>query len=576
MKKRKSRPAAQVSGSAAGASVQPRTAAWRWMFAAACAACFLAYLPAAGGPLLFDDLDLGFFLQSQPDWSVLLNRLARIVTTASLIAESRLAGLNPQSFHLTNVLIHLLNGFLVWRILEELLARYGRSFPGDRMAALAGAGFFLLHPLQTEAVAYISSRSEVLCALFAYAAFLVFLRCAPEEPAGWGRALAATALVGLSALSKEPGVAMAGVFLLFDVISGDRPSLRPLYKRWRLYAPMLAAATAVGAKLFLTLSREGTAGATAAHRPADYLLTQFEVVWHYVRLVIAPWGQNLDHAYPVVKAPGGVLTWLSLLGLAGTAALLWRMRDRWPLALRGFVFAMVLLAPTSSIVPIQDAMAERRLYLGFPGLAMIAAEFLRRLRPSWKAGAAIALALALLAGLTARRAGLYTSAVAMWEDSVRANPRNGRAWFQLAFAYYENGRCAEAASAYQKAGEYGPQDFRLLVNWANALECAGRAEEAVEKLKAAQKYRQPLAWVSLGRILARKGNFAEALEALNEALRLAPDNADALAYRGNVHLLRGDPAAALADYEQALRIRPDDTAAMKGRQAALAALGRAR
>ncbi len=569
MKKRKS-PAA-----AAPAAVPGRPG--RWWCAALCLVCVAAYLPAVSGPLLFDDVDLGFFIQSSPDWSVLLRRMARLVPTASFIAENAIFGLNPGSFHLTNIAIHLLNGLLVWRILLELLERRGPAFPGDRMAALAGAGLYLLHPLQTEAVAYISSRSELLCAFFAYAGFLVFLRTRPGEVMGWGRALAATALIGLSALSKEPGVAMAGAFVAFDALSGDRPSLRPLLQRWRLYVPLLAAAGAIGAKLLLTLSREGTAGLTGRHRPLDYLLTQFEVFWNYVRLLLLPWGQNLDHAYPVTKAPGSVITWLAMLGLCILTVLMWRMRARYPLALAGFAFLLILLAPTSSIVPIDDAMAERRLYLGFPGIAMIAAEFLRRVRPSWKAGAGIAVVLVLLAGLTARRAGLYTSAIAMWEDSTRTNPRNSRAWGQLAFAYYEQGRCVEAVRCYEKAAGTGRADFRLLVNWANALECVGRLDEAVAKLEAArQDSRHWLAWTTLGRVYARKGELAKALETLNEALRMNPSDANALIYRGNVHLLRGDPSAALADYDQALRLAPGETAALRGRQAALAALARSR
>lgn len=577
MKKHKSQSPVQTRRAGAGAAEAARKEPWRWLFGALCLACAAAYLPAVSGPFLFDDRSLHLFLQSPPTWANLLDRLARLVTTASLLAESAAAGLNAKSFHLTNIAIHLLNGLLVWRILEELLARTGQRMPGDRMAALAGAGLYLLHPLQTEAVAYISSRSEVLCALFAYLALWVFLRGGPEAPMSWSRALAATALVGLSALSKEPGIAMAGVFVAFDLLSGEKPGLRPLLRRWRLYAPMLAAAVAVGTKLYLTLSREGSAGATAKHQPLDYLLTQFEVIWHYFRLAVLPLGQNLDHAYPVVRAPGSVFTWAAMAALAALAILLWRLRRRYPLAFFGFLFLLILLAPTSSIVPIDDAMAERRLYLGFPGIAMIAAEFLRRVQPSWKAAAATASVLALLAVLTARRAELYTSAVAMWEDSTRTNPRNSRAWFHLGFAYYEQGRCAESVQAYERAAQTGKARYELQVNWALALQCAGRLDEAIARLEAAKRLeRHSHAWTVLGRVYAQKGELDKALETLDEALRMNPSDANAYAYRGNVHMLRNDPAAALADYEQALRLAPGDAAALKGRQAALAALGRLR
>ncbi|MGC8883112.1 MAG: tetratricopeptide repeat protein [Bryobacteraceae bacterium] len=566
------------SRTASSAAPEPaRTSLWRWFFIAICLGCLIAYLPAVRGPFLFDDRSLMPFFESPPSLRNLLERLARLVTNLSLLAESRLAGTNPAAFHLTNIAIHLLNGFLVWRILEELLARHGERSAGDRMAALAGAGLYLLHPLQTEAVAYISSRSEVLCAMFAYLAFRVFLGSSPDQPMTWRRAIAATVLIGLSALSKEPGVAMAGVFVVHDLTFTEKPRLRPLLQRWRLYAPLLAAAVILGTRLFLTLSREGTAGVSARHKPLDYLLTQFEVIWRYFRLVILPFGQNLDHAYPVVQWPGTLWTWTGLLALGMLAAAFWRLRPRYPIAFFGFAFLLILLAPTSSIVPIDDAMAERRLYLGSPGIAMIAADFLRRLQPFWKTGAALAAVLLSLCGLTAQRADLYTSAVSMWENSTRVNPRNGRAWFHLAFAYYEQGRCVESVRAYERAAQERRPDYELLVDWALALQCAGQLDEAIAQLERAKKLeRHSHAWVVEGRILAQKGDLEGALKALNEALHINPADPNAYSYRGNVHMLRRDPAAALADYEQALRLNPGDTAALKGRQAALAALARSR
>lgn len=566
----------EAAGAALQPPAEPRTLSQWWILAALCLAACAAYYPALNGPFLFDDLSLEPFLQSPPPVGVLIHRIARLATNLSFLAEANIAGLNPRSFHLTNLLLHLLNGMLVWRILAALLSRRAPLTASARLAAAAGAGLFLLHPLATESVAYISSRSELLCALFAYLAFLVFLRSSAGTEMTWGQALAVTALLALGAVSKEPAVAIAGVFAVFDLLDGEAVSVRPLLRRWKLYLPMLAAAGLLGFRLYSTLSREGTAGASARHTPLDYLLTQFEVIWHYFRLIIWPFGQNLDHAYPVVKAPGGIGVWLALAALAALLAIAWRFRRAYPLALFGLLFLLILLAPTSSIVPIDDAMAERRLYLGFPGVAMIAAEFLRRLRPSFSTVAAVGAVLLVLAGLTWRRAELYTAAIPMWEDSVSANPRNFRAWFHLGFAYYVEGRCADAARAYEKGAALAPKpEYTLLVDWATALECEGRLDQAEARLRqAAALERHSKGLAILGRVLARKGDLEQALQVLNEALQINPSDGDALTYRGNVRLLRNEPAEALADYEAALRLQPGDSAALKGRQSALRALGR--
>lgn len=550
----------------------------RWFLAAMFAAAFVAYLPALRGPFLFDDRGLELFLQSPPPLSALVQRGARLITNVSFLAEARLAGLNPQSFHVTNLVLHLINGFLVHAILAALLQRRGPLGAAERFAAAAGAGLFLLHPLATESVAYISSRSELLCAFFSYLAFLLFLRSPDGQTMTWGRALAVTLLLGLGAVSKEPAIAMAAIFVFFDLTDGESFSPRPLLRRWKLYLPMLAAAGAIGFRLFRVLSREGSAGVSAKHAPLDYLLTQFEVVWRYFGLVLFPLGQNLDHLHPIVRAPGTFSAWLGFAALAALLAAAWRYRIRFPLAFLGLMFVLILLTPTSSIVPIDDAMAERRLYLGFPGFSMIAAEFLLRLRPSVAVHAAAGAALLILAMLTWNRSALYQAAIPMWENSVAANPKNHRAWFHLAFAYYEDGRCADAIRAYEKGAALSPKpDPTLLADWALALECEGRTGEAEARLREALAIeRHPHTLTLLGRVLAKKGNLEQAMETLNEALRINPSNANALAYRGNVYLLRHQPELALADYEAALRLQPGDPAAMKGRESALRALGRSR
>jgi tetratricopeptide (TPR) repeat protein len=541
------------------------------LFAAA-----IAYLPALSGPFLFDDRGLERFLSAPAPLSVLFQRLARVVATLSHLAEARLFGPNPAVFHATNILLHLLNGLLVWRIVETLLARRGPVSGMDRFAAAAAAGLYLLHPIGSEAVAYISSRSELLCVFFSYSAFSVFLGSREGQPMGLGRAIAVMLLLGLGVLSKEPAVAMVGVFAVFDVLDGERPSLRPLLGRWKLYVPLLAGGAAVALRLYRTLSREGSAGVSSKNAPLDYLLTQFEVFWQYLRLILVPAGQNLDHAYPVAKAPGSVWTWLGLAALGALVFAAWRERRRYPLALFGLLFLLILLAPTSSIVPIDDAMAERRLYLGFAGVSMIAAEFLRRLRPSMAAYTAVGAALLILASLTWRRAELYTAAIPMWEDSVAANPRNSRAWFHLGFAYYEAGRCGDAVRAYERAAAANPlPEYTLLVDWGLALECAGRLDEAEARLREAMALEPDSTGKAVfGRVLAKKGQLDRAIEVLNEAVAMNPTDANALVYRGNARLLRGEAAEALADYEAALRIQPQDGAALKGRQSALRALGR--
>ena len=556
---------------------EARTGLPAWAGLALALAAVAAYIPALSGPFLFDDLNLPM-LTAQADvltWTFYVRRGVRAVTNLSLLADKTLWGLNPAPYHALNLLLHLINGWLVYGIVKKLLERAGRTPAAAQWGAWFGAGLFLLHPLQTEGVAYIASRSEVLCALFAYAACWVFLHSKEEEGAALGRTAAILLLLGLGMASKEPAVAMAGVLLLADVWFGEGLNWRRAMGNWKLYGALALGGLAAGYKIYQIVSREGTAGASAAVSRADYLVTQFKAIWVYVRMVFVPAGLNLDHAYPVTKAPGDALAWLGLVGLAAVIVGAFAWRKRYPAATLGALTFLVLLAPTSSVVPIDDRLAERRVYLGFVGLALMAAEFVSRMNEErWKQAALVGV-LAVLGLATAVRSSAYGSAEAMWASSVSANPENGRAHFQLAYVYYTQGRCGEAAAQYGDAAKYGKTDYRLLVDWGLALDCAGDSQGALEKLRAATGLeRDSHAWSVMGMVLAKRNETAKALEALNKALEINSSDEAARVYKGNVYVMMGQPAAAAAEFDEALKINPANEAALQGKRAAAAGAGR--
>ena len=210
-----------------------------------------------------------------------------------------------------------------------------------------------------------------------------------------------------------------------------------------------------------------------------------------------PFGQSADYDYPIVRTPFD--PW-ALAGLAGLLILLASavyFRKQYPLACFGFLAALVLLAPTSSVVPIMDAVTERRLYLPMFGLVLVAVELLRRWRAQRQVvvGTAIAI-LVVLAFLCYQRNQVWAGNVALWEDAVAKSPRNWRAHFQLGVAYLQQRRCDVAAREYEIAAGLGKPDDRLYLDWANAEDCLGRPEAALEKLRLAIKIESAVAGLS--------------------------------------------------------------------------------
>jgi tetratricopeptide (TPR) repeat protein len=194
-------------------------------------------------------------------------------------------------------------------------------------------------------------------------------------------------------------------------------------------------------------------------------------------------------------------------------------------------------------------------------------EAVRRWRPSVWVLAGILAAYSLL---TYQRSHAWSSATALWTDSVAGSPGKQRPRFQLAHAYYAEGRCADAAREYGRAAELGPSDDRLLLNWALALECAGRAAEALVQIEQAlQQSDTAHARATQGMIYAKMGRLEEALAALDLAEKRDPRFSMLYVYRGHILLSRGEAARAREQYRRALEADPASAAAAE----ALRALG---
>jgi tetratricopeptide (TPR) repeat protein len=314
--------------------------------------------------------------------------------------------------------------------------------------------------------------------------------------------------------------------------------------------------------VYRVLTHTATAGFSIGEfTPLTYFYTQCRVVWTYVRLFFLPFGQNLD---PDVATSHTILEHGAIFGLLAIVAVIaaaWVFRKRWPLASFGAILFVILLAPTSSFVPILDPAAERRLYLPFLGLVMIVLEVLRHLKVQqivW-IGAAVCL---LFSILSYQRNELWGDPIALWADTAAKSPHKQRPHFQLAYAYYEAGNCAQSASSYEAASKLGIPRFDLLMDWAVSADCAGDEHKALEVLRQAVLYENGAhVHATLGMVYAKLGQNQEALKELAIAERADPGFEMTYVYRGGINELAGDRVAAAREYRHALAINPRNSAA---------------
>jgi tetratricopeptide (TPR) repeat protein len=306
----------------------------------------------------------------------------------------------------------------------------------------------------------------------------------------------------------------------------------------------------------------------------DYLFTQWRVVWLYVQLFFLPVGQSIDHDIALSRG----LDRGAVIGLAAIIAALviaWRWRTRFPLACYGFVVFLILLAPTSSFVPIRDLSAERRAYLPMIGLLLIAVDLLRAFIRDRKSLAAAAVVLCALGALACyERNQVWSSEIRLWTDAAEKAPEKARPRTQLAYSLLRSHRCIDALREFSSASRLQKPDYAMLVDWAAAYDCARDPNAALAKYEAAAQLEpRAHAYSQMGRIYLNAGRINEALAALNHAAAVEPNYPVTYLYRGMALSTVGQYSAAVEDYRRVLALDPANADAARGLNEAQARMG---
>ncbi len=543
-------------------------AAWRlWVvLGAALVAVFWAYSPALNAPFLFDDSAMPF---SWPGFHEPLRSWLSGVRPALMLTywlNVQISGEHSFSFHIVNVLFHCVTSGLVYLIAVRLLEWSGTEPSRSRVLGAFAGVVYLLHPLQSETVAYVAGRSEGQSVMFAFLAFTLFLY-RRERAISWKRVALVFAFFGLALLSKEQIIVLPGLMLLADYWWNPGFSFRGIKNNWRLYLPMAAGAALAVVFFWRILITSQSAGFHLEDVTwYQYFFTQCRALFVYVAIFLAPFHLTADWDFPVSHT---LLDRGAIFGLAALLALTvlaWVYRKRFPLASFGFFAYLLLMSPTSSILPIQDAIAERRAYFSMLGLLLIVLEFGRRVKVDRRVLVGACLFAAMVsAGVTYSRAEVWSNPISLWEDTVQKSPAKPRAHFQLGFAYFERGEYGKAVEQFRQTGQVDPvTHYNLLIDWALSLDALGRTDEALAKLReAASVDRTAHVYSQIGMVYAKHSEWPKALQALAEAETIDPNYYATYLYRGKIHLKLNQPALAVADYTRALSLNPQSAEALQ-------------
>lgn len=482
--------------------------------------------------------------------------LYRPLTMLSFLVEHSVAGLSPLIYHIDNILLHTACSLLVYFIVRELVEH--------RYAPLFAALLFAVHPVHTEAVAWVSGRAELLATLFFLLAFLAFLR-------RWGGRLWFTVsptLFLLGVLSKETAAMLPAVIFLYLLLVARERRPSAFIRALAPYAVVLAVYLPV--RLIVLSGHVGPEENIFQHISGyGAFLAMSKAFMYYIRLLFLPTGLSAAYLFPPPESffsPPVVLFW----SLVAAVLLFSRgLAERHPTALFFTLWLPVCLLPVSNIVPSEILMAERVLYLPSAGFCAVAGILAARAADSRKYMTFGVAALVVLSfgsmsldrnGVWRDERSIHTELASINRRVIAEFPRYVQLYNNLADSSIILGRYQDAEDALRQAIEIDPQNHSSHFKLASVYRATGRPVDAVDELRKAADLSPPYideVYGNMAAVLYDLGRRRESLEYLGKALELKPGNGRYHLNYGYLLMDTGERDHALDEFRKAGELDPD-------------------
>ncbi len=530
----------------------------------------LAYFNSFNVPFHYDDIS---FLREKTiiksfrlfsDW--ITEDYSRIITGRAFLLFTFYLNyivneLDTFGYHLVNLFIHITTAFLFYLLIARYVDKENvisnppsppfskggmGGFDKGGLRGVVAASLFLLHPINTESVTYISSRSSELSAFFILAAMLMFFRATtpPKNPPltkggqegvkqkihlGYYISSVVFFLLGLS--TKESAIVTPMLLLLFDLyfISGGRKDFRARIKYHLPFWIMVIAG-------FFYYSRYITSPAMYRRPWLMHIFTELKVFVEYLRLLIFPVGLNIDHDIKVSVSPDlAVIVSAAMIGGLIILAVFLRKRNR--VLSFSILWFFLNLAPFLTI-RLQDFMAERWVYAASIGFALFISDLVIVLSGKYKkTGVFAVVCLAVFFGVfTHMRNNVYKDPITLWSDAVKKSPEKIRPYTNLCAYYAERKELDKAIGICETAIKKGSNQAETYINLALCYffkDDLNNAEKVLlslteGKAKISDKGVIEVYHYNLGSIYKKKKEYNRAIEEYKKILKINPQSPAAL------------------------------------------------
>ena len=511
----------------------------------------------------------------------------RPLLIVSFIFDYKLWNSHPFGFHYTNVLIHIMNAFMVY-LLAFLLFKH-------RYLSLFSSLVFISHPIQTESVAWISGRNDVILTFFSLLTILFYIRW--YDLMGVKRVLAFVGFLtayGCALLTKESGIILLLLIILIDYFFQPAFPKRVGSKKKAYLSIILVSFLYI----YLRMKILGNVG--LGHIGEDFssrLMGFFVIYAYYFKILLLPIHQTANPFIPYlssIKDPVVISSFLFAGSVLLVIAICWKHFREMSFSI---LWVFISLLSVSGITPLTVPALEHRLYLGTVGFSFLLpllvyrGSYLKTNGAFFKKAGTVMVSLLLTliviySTKTVVRNTVWKNESHFWLKTVEASPLSVFAHSNLGLVYVEDGQYSQAIKEFRKALSLNPGAENVYANLGAVYVLQGFYHKAIDAYEKALKlgpkratfyngfgklYYQALkeykisskldsvrsdARDNLVAIYGKEGLYQKSLDNYKKALQLDSDNAEAHNNLGDLYYLKGFYKLAAEEYKQGIRLNP--------------------
>ncbi len=524
----------------------------------------------------------------------MLSQPSRFVGFLSFAVNYHFHQLDVLGYHVTNLVIHLMNALLVWWLVgmivrslnrvqtPEVCMRYKtaykpRGFVHGSTVALCAALIFVCHPVQTQAVTYIAQRMASLATLFYLLSVCLYIKGRGVETRliasvhFFGAALAAV----LGMFTKEIVITLPLAIILVELTVNEprrfgNPNLRGSFTVLLLFCLIIPALFSFNFSGLLFAPKISASHEGEVITFGKYFFTQARVFVTFLKLAVFPIGQNFDYDFALSQSLFERATLLSFALLAVLLGVAVKIRRRYSLVAFGLFWFFLTLAP--NLIPRRHIIYEHKLYLAMVGFAIVVSVGLHHLIKNRKQFiVTMLIILGLFSYLTIQRNKVWKDDITLWTDVIQKSPHKSRAHHNLGYAYMLKGEDDVAIEYFTQSLKLNPKYFKAHTSLGQVYARKKDYDKALmyysNGLKLNPSYAQ--GYANRGIVYKDQGQLGKALFDLNKALELDVYLTEAYVSRGVVFFMQNQAEKALQDFDKAIQIDPQFSAAHYNRKLVL-------